>query len=45
MEDYEKTLAGEAGLIPCGIDTEGEQMFMGTKQQWEEFERLSATKE
>lgn len=29
-----------AGLIPAGKNQEGEQLYLGTKKQWEAFENL-----
>lgn len=43
MEDYELQLAKEAGLIYQGKNEDGEDEFLGTKQEWEEFERLTET--
>ena len=39
-KDYEKKLADQAGLAYGGINDKGNQEFLGTRQQWEEFERL-----
>lgn len=45
MEDVEIKLAEEAGLVYTGKNEDGDEEFIGTKQEWQEFERLSATKE
>ena len=28
----------DAGLVPAGLDEEGEQMWTGTNQEWERYE-------
>jgi hypothetical protein len=52
MDDYEITLAREAGLTVCtktdgtpDLDEDGSPQFIGTSQQWQEFARLSETAE
>lgn len=45
MDDVEIKLAEEAGLVLNGKDEDGEPLFIGTKTQWQEFERLSAIRE
>lgn len=37
-KEYE--LAMKAGLADGGKDAEGNQLYIGTEKQWEEFERL-----
>lgn len=33
-------LALEAGLYPAGYNEEGEQEYIGTRQQWEKYQEL-----
>lgn len=32
-------------MIPCGKNEEGEQEFIGTKEEWEKFDEMSLVKE
>ena len=35
-----KTLQEIAGLIPAGKDDEGDQLWLGTDQQWDQYRYL-----
>ena len=30
----------EAGLVPCGKNTDGEEEYIGTRKQWEKADQL-----
>jgi hypothetical protein len=32
--------AEEAGLVDAGLNSEGEQLYIGTSQQWQKYDNL-----
>lgn len=40
MKKMNNKLALEAGLYPAGYNEEGEQEYIGTRQQWERYQEL-----
>ena len=36
-----KLLAKKAGLVPFGVDHEGDMEFMGTEEKWENYKKLA----
>lgn len=36
-----KDLHEVAGLVRAGLDVDGEQEWIGTKKQWNDYERIS----